>query len=452
MSVAIQFLISAGFLSIAFVGEAARADNSSLAETGAQQEATEGMLPVPDYSGNWKTRPFLTGDWGGKRQELADKGFTFDVEWLQIGQGIVSGGRDTRSAYGTNLDYFAKLDLMRMGVLPGALISFRGQSRFGNTINQDTGLLLPVNTAGYFPLTATPDEDVPLAITELNYLQFFSDKLGLLLGKITTMTNANEFAGGEGRSQFMNFQFIYPAVFAQVAPYSTLAVAGLFLPSPKVSVSTILLNTKDSSTTSGFNDFGDGVSWWTSIDAQYRLGRLPGGITVGGIYAFNGDFLQIGGLNIDPGDGISLELKSESWAFIFSGWQYLFTKDEPPKIIDATDGRQDLEGLGIFFEVGLGDRATNPVQWSLIAGLSGRGLIPGRGNDTFGLGYFYNDNQDLRTIALSRLERPSQGLELYYNIEIANSIALTLDGQWARSAARRFDDSFVLGARLNINM
>ena len=31
----------------------------------------------------------------------------------------------------TNLDYYINLDLMRMNVLPGALISFRAQSRFG---------------------------------------------------------------------------------------------------------------------------------------------------------------------------------------------------------------------------------------------------------------------------------------------------------------------------------
>ena len=127
-------------------------------------EASEGLLPVPDYSGGWKTRPFLSGDWGGARRRLADKGVTFDFYWLQVGQGVVSGGLREDWAHATNLDYYVNLDLMRMNVQPGALISFRAQSRFGTTVNGDTGLLLPVNTYSYFPFTSELDTNVPFAI------------------------------------------------------------------------------------------------------------------------------------------------------------------------------------------------------------------------------------------------------------------------------------------------
>lgn len=451
MSATICLFFTLGFLIPVFAQTAIGASDPVQEEAGIQEDVSEGILPLPDYSGDWKTRPFLTGDWEGKRQELAVKGLTFDVEWYQVGQGVVSGGVDERWAYTTNLDYYINLDLMRMSVLPGALISFRGQSRFGSTVNGDTGLLQPVNTYSFFPLTSPIDDDVPIAVTELNYLQFFSDKLGLMLGKMTTMGNANEFSGGEGRSQFMNYQFIFPSVFAQVIPYSTLAVVGLWLPSPKVTVTTMLMNTNDSSTTTGFNDIGEGTSWWTSIDIQHRLGSLPGGMTLAVVYAFDGDFARIGGINVDPGDGISLEQKSEAWAVYWNVWQYLFTEGKPPELIDPTDGRQDLEGLGVFAMLGLGDRDTNPVSWSAAVGLGGRGLIPGRGDDTYGLGYFYNSIQDPRSIALNRLGESTQGLELYYNIAITRSVALTLNGQWARSAFRQFDDSFVLGSRLNIS-
>ena len=103
-----------------------------------------------------------------------------------------------------------------------------------------------MNSFQYFPLTSTLDEDVPLTITELNYLQYLSEQLGVFVGKITTMDNANEFAGGAGRSQFMNFQFLWSSVFAQVTPYSTLAVGGLWMPWPNVIVTTLLMNTEDS--------------------------------------------------------------------------------------------------------------------------------------------------------------------------------------------------------------
>jgi hypothetical protein len=52
-------------------------DESGEVSSGAQQ--TGGILPVPDYSGDLRNRPALTGDWGGLRQQLVQlflfKGF-----------------------------------------------------------------------------------------------------------------------------------------------------------------------------------------------------------------------------------------------------------------------------------------------------------------------------------------------------------------------------------------
>jgi porin len=97
--------------------------------------AAAGLLPVPDYSGDFWTRRDLAGDWGGVRSDLANKGVQFGLQWNQYGQGIVDGGRDRTSTYGGNLDYTLNLDLMRMGVLPGALVKFRAETRYGRSVN-----------------------------------------------------------------------------------------------------------------------------------------------------------------------------------------------------------------------------------------------------------------------------------------------------------------------------
>ena len=47
------------------------------------------------------------------------------------------------------------------------------------------------------------------------------------------------------------------------------------------------------------------------------------------------------------------------------------------------------------------------------------------------------------------LESPIQGIELYYNIALAKSLALTLDFQYMDSAFPNVDNSFVVGVRLN---
>ena len=443
------FLIISFLIFLCWIGRTpANADSINL--SGAQQPA--GILPIPDYSGDLRTRPALTGDWGGRRQQWADKGATFRFEWYQAVQGIVDGGIDKGWAYGTNLDLYANLDLDRMGVLPGALVAFRAQSRFGDSVNTDTGLLLPVNTYSNFPLTDPPDEDVPIAITELNYTQFFSEQFGLLAGKITTMKNANEFAGGEGRTQFMNFQFSFPAVYAQLAPFCTLAAGALWMPSERFQFTSILMNTADSSTTTGFDDIGKGTTWSNSVDIQWHLGGSAGGSSLGFLYAFDGDFAGIGGINYDPGvGGIVDDRKSTSWALQLEGWQYLFTESEPGTRVDPRNGRQDLQGIGVFASLGLGDDDTNPVGWAMHLGLSGRGVIPGRDDDTMGLGYFYNDLQKPRTLLTDLLRGSTQGVELYYNAAVLPSLALTGDLQWTKSALANVDDSIVLGLRCNIS-
>jgi porin len=266
------------------------------------------------------------------------------------------------------------------------------------------------------------------------------------------MANRNEFSGGEGRTQFLNYEFLFSSTFAQLAPYSTLAVGGVWAPSPRVNVTTVLMNSTDSSTSSGFDDIGEGTSWSTSADVQYRLGALPGGVGIGAIYAFDGDFGEIGGLNIDPGGGISADRESSAWAFQASAWQYLATEDPAPDVINLDDGRQDLEGVGAFLTLGVAERGTNPVSWSLSAGLGGKGLIPGRDLDTAGIGYFYNRLQDRRTIAQDRLSRRAQGLEIYYNVAIARSVALSLDLQWTKNALAGVDDAIITGMRLDFRL
>lgn len=44
------------------------------------------------YSGDFWSRPALTGDWGGLRNTLTQKGVNLDVDLVQSLQGLNSGG------------------------------------------------------------------------------------------------------------------------------------------------------------------------------------------------------------------------------------------------------------------------------------------------------------------------------------------------------------------------
>src|SRR5262245_774885 len=212
---AIARIVAIGLVSMCAIIESARAQDAAEAPAKPQ-----GLLPVPDYSGDLWHRAHLTGDWGGTRTDLADKGFQLDIDFTQYVQGVVDGGRDRGTRYGGHADYLLHFDLMRMNLVPGALVTVRGESRYGNSVNGIAGPILPVNTAAFFPLTDSLDDDVPITVTELYYTQFLSEHLAVFAGKLQTLdADPNEFASGRGKSQFMNADFLFNSVVGLRLPY-----------------------------------------------------------------------------------------------------------------------------------------------------------------------------------------------------------------------------------------
>jgi porin len=416
------------------------------------QEGAEGLLPVPDYGGDLWNRSRLSGDWGGRRTDLANRGVQFDVDWTQYVQGVVGGGLNRSTRYGGHLDYLVNLDLMRMGLIPGGLVRFRAESRYGESVNGISGQILPVNTTALFPLTNRLDEDVAIAITDLNYTQFLSEHLAVLVGKLDTLdADLNEFASGRGKSQFMNANFIFNSVVALRLPYSTLGAGALWLPTQNITVNASIINTKDSSTDTGFDDFGDGQTVSAETGFKYRLRALPGGMNVGGLYSFNQDFNQVGGrLILQPGQQLAIEQEDDTWALYWSTWQYLFVEDPSDAPIDPADGVPDREGVGVFARFGIADQDTNPIEWSGSIGVGGRGIIPSRDDDVFGVGYYYTRSQGTRIGGLLGFEDESQGLETFYNVAVIPAAHLSFDLQLADSALPRTDTAVILGGRLNL--
>lgn len=284
-----------------------------------QSSDSQGVLPITNYGGDWSSRLALTGDWDGLRQRWADHGFTVDVNWTTYGQGVDSGGFNEGWEFGGQLDTVFHADLERMDVLYGGLFTMRVESRYGENANKDSGLILPVNTQASYPTNRFSDTGVPIAITALNYTQYFTDEIGVIAGKVQTEDgDPNEFAGGRGRAQFMNSAFVQSPATALTGPYSTLTAGVLWVPSETASVSSTVMNLFDSSTTTGFDELGNGGGWATEADFQWE-GDLPGGMNIGGNYGFGADFTQIlGNLIVTPGGGSPLLQVSTTWCVYWS--------------------------------------------------------------------------------------------------------------------------------------
>lgn len=417
------------------------------------QEPTKGLLPIPDYTQDLHQASHLAGDFNGGRTALAEKGVQIDVNWTQVAQKIVDGGRDTDKAYGGNVDMLIRLDLMKMGVMQGAMITLRTESRYGESVNGAAGPILPVNADGFFPLTDELDDDICIAITNLYYTQFLSEHIAIIIGKLDTLDgDLNEFASGRGTSQFMNANFLFNGVTALRLPYSTLGGAVLWIPNQTMQVKASLINTIDSSTTTGFDDFGDDLTASVEANFQYRLGDLPGGCNVGGLYSFDQDFSEIGGqLILPPQNGLAISSKDSTWAVYASMLQYRWVEDPSEKPINISDGRPDRQGVGVFARIGGADQDTNPVHWSGSVGIGGRGLIPSRDNDTFGVGYYYTNFQETRFTNIAGIDDNGQGFEAFYNIALTPAANLTFDVQLQDDAFPGTDTAVILGARLNLS-
>ena len=169
--------------------------------------------PANPYSGNFWSRSTLTGDWGGVRNDLAKKGVTFDLSLTQVYPGIVGGGKEQVWKYGGRGDLTINVDTQKLGLWPGGFFTAEVEGNYNESVNGQTGALMPVNSNQIYPTPASSNLNVPA----FNFTQFLSPYFGLTLGKYATLTSTsgdmNEFAHGKGDTQFMNMALNFNPIF-----------------------------------------------------------------------------------------------------------------------------------------------------------------------------------------------------------------------------------------------
>src|SRR4030095_7151905 len=129
------------------------------------------IYPVPNYGGGFRSRSYVTGDWGGLRSKLADRGVQFESNLTQIYQGVASGGTNRTGRYSGSLDMVLKLDFHKLGLWPGGFIFAEAQVPYGNTVNPYSGGILPVNTL----LAITEPAINELILPHLYFTQFLTE-------------------------------------------------------------------------------------------------------------------------------------------------------------------------------------------------------------------------------------------------------------------------------------
>lgn len=432
---------------------------SCLSPSLAEEEASEpemppGILPVPSYDGSFSSRDYLTGNWNGERSEWAEKnGFQFDVDLLQWSESVVDGGVSDKWKTGGNATYNLKWDLHRAGVVPGAVIQARAESRWGRSTMLTTGLVVPANTAALTPTNYVDfDEGYDLALTQLTWLQIFNEHFGIIAGKLDLFGEGdmNEFATGRGRTQFNNWSINYPTG-ALLVPASTIGAGVVIMPNHNLTITSLVVSGTECVDSDCFDDLDDkGYISATTASFQYRLGGKPGGFTAGYIHFFDKDFTDLSSILPVPNEGLVGSEEDQSWSTSGSFFQYLSAEDAPEGPLNLTDHLPDLRGWGLFARFSFADDKTNPWETSISAGVGGRGLFPKRPDDLFGVGYFYNDLSTDRFLPELGYQEDLQGVEAFYNVFLTRAIRLSANVQYLESIAPDIDDSVVVGGRLQV--
>ena len=395
---------------------------------------------TPDYSGSLWTRSTLTGPWGCARNELAKKGITFKSTVTNIYQGNFTDGKDgdTDQRYSGSADYEMNLDFGKLGLWQGGFLKVRGMTGFRKSINSKAGSILPVNSNALFP---TPDGK-DSALTDLLFMQFLSRNFGLLVGKMNTLGgDANAYAH-DYNTQFLNASFVANPVTFRTVPYSGVGTGAIYLNEVMTYTFTVI-DTEGSATKSGSGTvFHDGTTVATELRFKTCIAGLPGHQLFGGTWS-NKNFTNLdqdGRLILRkvllPNRDIPLKTFKDSWCFYYNMDHYLFLKE------GTTD-----QGLGVFARYGVSDGKANPIKYFASFGIGGKGLIPGRCQDTFGAGYYHAwfSNQ-LPDIVYNRyLHGNEQGVELYYNVALTPWMRLTPDLQIIEPGFKSVDSPVVVG-------
>ena len=145
---------------------------------------------------------------------------------------------------------------------PGGFFTAEVEGNYNESVNNQTGALMPVNSNQIYPLPASDN----LNVSAFNFTQFLSPYFGVTLGKYATITSTsgdmNEFAHGKGDTQFMNLAFNFNPVILLTVPYSTLGAGAIILPTKdpnEAIVSFLVLQANGKSSTSGFSDLNQNL-------------------------------------------------------------------------------------------------------------------------------------------------------------------------------------------------
>lgn len=350
------------------------------------------------------TRETLSGDWGGSRTRLEDRGITIKPRLTLFYQGLSAGAGAHDYEFGNKADVLFNADLHKLGLWDGFSMTVHAEYNSGNSVNGRGGVLIPVNTA-----LNTPGMDGADAFdfSSVYFGQDFGKVASIAFGKINMidMVSAKPFMGGAGIDSFWNQTFVATPT-GTVPPYLFGALMSVFT---EQATYRLWVYDPNSAVNKTITDaFDGGVSVRASVEFPVTIGGRPGhqGFTAFWGNQSGADLASLGDIYLPSPTPGTVAFKNSRYYFAYSFDQTLV---QPP------DRRG--EALGLFGQFGVSDGNPNGLYQSFLIGVGGKGLVPGRSRDNWGVGYYYDRFSPYLKSALAPAQNleDEQGMEIFYN-------------------------------------
>ena len=421
-------------------GEAAGSAAEQPGALAAQNQPTPGQAgtgtpPTATKSDSLWTRDKLLGDLGGVRSALAAKGIALNVLETSEGLGNATGGVRQGAIY-------EGAALMTLSVDTQKLLGLSGGS-FNVSAYQIRGRGLTANNLDNLNVVSSIEAPVSTRLFELRYEQSFLDgKLSLRVGQLAA---DQEFLITQYGAWFVNSGFGWPTLAARDLPEGgpayPLATPGVRLkaqPTDQLALLAAVFNGDPADNGSGTSFHVDkGV--FAIAEAQYAIDGgdhplgLPGTYKIGAWYNSNAFADQL-----QRYEGLPLSDPASSDASLYhsGNWSIYAVADQ---MIYRVSGTKD-QGLGVFFCFMGAPSGRNLIDFGLHTGANYKGIIPGRSDDTAGIGLIYTRISDqvsqsdmetgLYSGSLYPIGRSETVLELTYQIQMAPWWTLQPDFQY----------------------
>lgn len=406
--------------------------------------------PAPEYS--WDTH--LTGDWGGLRNTLSEKGFQVELGYAMEFMANPVGGVDQGATYVHNILLSLDFDLEKLIGLPNSAFRVRGSQRSGESLSQDY-----IGNAFSVQQLFGGGQTWRLVEVEMRH-ELYDGRLNLAYGRLAT---TNDFLTSPLYCQFVSNAICGqpPSPFFNLPsgitayPVATWGALAQVKPTPETYVQVGVYDGDPE--LDGDNDDGTDFSFGSNgvlviSEAGYRPNKglldLPAAYKIGGYY-HTGDFDDI--RDVTEGPVVVTPLPPQTR----SGNAGVYALIDQTLYLEKPDSTQGLYGFFVF--VAAPDQDENTLPYFVSGGLIYEGLLDARPQDKAGFavasGFFSSDLRQAQGNAGLDKQKAEAVLELNYQFQVTPYFYLRPDIQYVINP-QGYDDvdnAFVIGFEAGVN-